>query len=222
MRKIIVGAQLSIDGVMQAPGAPTEDPTGGFQLGGWAAPYFNKEFGEEIDHLFRNFDLLLGRKTYEIFAAYWPYYDHNAEDGKIARMFDQVTKYAVSRTGEVDTGWDKTVLLRDIAAVQALKETDGPDLVTQGSTDLVHSLLAHDLVDAISTYTLPVVLGRGKRLFIDGAAPRSFKLVRSRIADSGLVVAHYERAGKVETASVPSVSVSDREQRRQERMAREG
>ena len=169
MRKIIVGAQISIDGVMQAPGGPWEDPTKGFKFGGWVMPYFNREFGEELDRVFKEkFDLLLGRKTYEIFAAYWPYYDEGAPAGDIARLFKDIRKYAVSRSGEVDTSWAGSVLLGGIADVKRLREEDGPNLVTQGSTELVHALLANDLVDAMSIFTVPVVLGGGKRLFADG------------------------------------------------------
>ena len=148
MRKIIVGAMVSIDGVMQAPGGPTEDPTKGFKFGGWVMPHFDPEFGEELDRIFnQNFDLLLGRKTYEIFAAYWPYYDEGGSDSGIAKRFNEIRKYAVSRSGEVDTSWAGSVLLRDIADVKRLKQEDGPSLVTQGSTELVHALLANDLVD---------------------------------------------------------------------------
>lgn len=133
MRKIIGGAMVSIDGVMQAPGAATKDPTNGFKFGGWQMPYFDQAFGEELDCVFKEkFDLLLGRKTYEIFAAYWPYQDENAPHG-------------------------------DIADVKRLKQEDGPNLVTQGSTALVHALLASDLVDAMSIFTVPVVLGGGKK-----------------------------------------------------------
>jgi dihydrofolate reductase len=222
MRKIIVGAQVSLDGVMQAPGGPTEDPTKGFELGGWAMPYFDQAFGEEIDHVFKNFDLLLGRKTYEIFAAYWPYYDENAPDGGIARAFREVKKYVVSRSGEVDTGWERSVRLRDIADIKRLKQEDGPNLVTQGSTELVHALLAADLVDAISIFTLPVVLGGGKKLFADGSAPHSFKLTRSRVSPNGLIIGHYEREGAVKTDDTALGSPSKRELARQERMKREG
>ena len=127
MRKIIVGAQVSMDGVMQAPGGPTEDPTKGFKFGGWAMPYFDETFGEEIDRVFKeNFDLLLGRKTYEIFAAYWPYYDETAAAGSIAKLFKDIRKYVVSRSGGVDTRWQGSVLLRDIADVKRLKQEDGP------------------------------------------------------------------------------------------------
>jgi dihydrofolate reductase len=123
LRKIIVGAQVSIDGVMQAPGAPAEDPTRGFKFGGWAMPHFNRESREELDRLFeQEFDLLLGRKTYEIFAAFWPYYDENAPAGDIAKLFKKITKYVVSRSGDVDTSWEGSVLLRDIAGVKRLKQ----------------------------------------------------------------------------------------------------
>lgn len=223
MRKLIVGAQVSMDGVMQAPGAPAEDPTGGFSFGGWAMPYFSQEFGEEINRVFsEKFDLLLGRKTYEIFAAYWPYYEEDAPHGGIARMFKDIRKYVVSRSGEVDTGWAGSVLLRDIADVKRLKQEDGPNLVTQGSTELVHALLANDLVDAISIFTLPVVLGGGKKLFADGSTPHSFKLTTSRVAPNGLIVGHYEREGAVRIGSTSLDSPSEREVARQARMKREG
>jgi dihydrofolate reductase len=223
MRKIIVGAQVSIDGVMQAPGGPTEDPTKGFKFGGWSMAYWSKEAGEEIDRLFKGkFDLLLGRKTYEIFAAYWPYYDEGAPAGSIAKAFKVAKKYVVSRSGEVDTGWAGSVLLRDIADVKRLKKEDGPNLVTQGSTELVHALLANDLVDAISTFTVPVVLGSGKKLFADGSAPHSFKLTKSRVTPNGLIIGHYEREGEVKTANVLVDPPSEREIARRKRMKREG
>jgi dihydrofolate reductase len=223
MRKIIVGAMVSLDGVMQAPGGPTEDPTRGFKFGGWVMPYFDQEFGEELDRVFKEeFDLLLGRKTYEIFAAYWPYYDEAAPDGGIARLFNNIRKYAVSRSGEVDTSWVGSVLLRDIADVKRLKQEDGPNLVTQGSTELVHALLANDLVDAMSLFTVPVVLGGGKRLFADGSAPHSFKLTGSRVSGNGLIVAHYEREGEIRIGDTALESPSVREVARRERMKREG
>ena len=134
-------------------------------------PYFDQVFGEEIDCVFREkFDPVLGRKTYEIFAAYWPYQDEGAPHGDIAKLFDDIKKYAVSRSGEVDTSWAGSVLLHDLADVKRLKQEDGPILVTQGSTELVHALLANDLVDAMSIFTVPVVLGGGKKLFADGSA----------------------------------------------------
>lgn len=223
MRKIVVGAMVSMDGVMQAPGGPTEDPTNGFKFGGWVMPYFDPAFGEELDRLFKEkFDLLLGRKTYEIFAAYWPYYDEDAADGGIAKLFNNIRKYTISRSGEVDTSWAGSVLLRDIADVQRLKQEDGPNLLTQGSTELVHALLADDLVDAMSIFTVPVVLGGGKKLFADGSAPHSFKLTGSRVSPNGLIVGHYEREGEIRIGDTALDSPSDREVARRERMKREG
>ena len=223
MRKIIVGAQVSMDGVMQSPGAPWEDPTGGFKLGGWAMPYFDQVGGEEIDRVFEEkCDLLLGRKTYEIFAGYWPYYDEAAPAGGIAKLFKEIRKYVVSRSGDVDTSWQHSVLLRDIADVKRLREEDGPNLVTQGSTELVHALLASDLVDAMSIFTFPVVLGGGKKLFADGSVPHHYKLTRSRVSDTGLMVGHYERGGDVKTGDTAVDSPSNAELARRERMKREG
>ena len=223
MRKIIVGAMVSLDGVMQAPGGPTEDPTRNFRFGGWVTPYFDEAFGEEIDRLFQEkFDLLLGRKTYEIFASHWPYYDEDAPDGGIAKLFNAIRKYVVSRSGEVDTSWGGSVLMRDIADVKRLKQEEGPNLVTQGSSELVHALLAADLVDAISLFTVPVVLGGGKKLFADGSAPHSFTLTKSRVSSKGLIIAHCEREGDIRVGDTALDSPSDREIARQERMKREG
>jgi dihydrofolate reductase len=219
MRKLIVGAMVSMDGVMQAPGGPAEDPTKGFTFGGWQMPYFDQEFGEELDRVFQEkFDLLLGRKTYEIFAAYWPYAPH----GSIAKLFNEIKKYAVSRSGEVDTSWQGSVVLRDIADVKRLKQEDGPNLLTQGSTELVHALLANDLVDAMSIFTVPVVLGGGKKLFADGSAPHSFKLTSSRVSSTGVLIGHYERDGEIKIVDGALDSPSKREIARQERMKREG
>jgi dihydrofolate reductase len=223
MRKIIVGAQVSMDGVMQAPGGPTEDPTKGFEFGGWAMSHGARESREELAHLFQEkFDLLLGRKTYEIFAAYWPYQDEDAPHGWIAKLFNGIKKYAVSRGGVVDTSWAGSVLLRDLADVKRLKQEDGPNLVTQGSTELVHALLANDLVDVMSIFTVPVVLGGGKKLFADGSAPHSFKLTRSRVSSKGVIVGHYEREGEIAIGGTTLGSRSEREIARQERMKREG
>jgi dihydrofolate reductase len=223
MRKITVGAMVSMDGVMQGPGGPNEDPTKGFAFGGWVMPFRAPESREELDGLFKEtFALLLGRKTYEIFAAYWPYYAEDAPRGSIAKLFNDATKYVVSRSGEVDTSWRGSVLLRDIADVKRLKQEDGPNLLTQGSTELVHALLADDLVDAMSIFTMPVVLGGGKKLFADGSAPHSFTLTRSRVSSTGVLIGHYERDGAIATVDGALDSPGPREIARQERMKREG
>lgn len=222
MRKLVAAAFVSLDGVMQAPGGPTEDPTGGFTLGGWTVNYWDDAMGPFMGDMFANpFDLLLGRKTYEIFAAYWPYYDQADTDGGIAGLFNRIRKYVVSRSGDVNTSWVDSVLLRDIADVKRLRQGDGPNLVTQGSSELVQALLANDLVDAMTIFTVPVVLGGGKRLFADGAAPHSFNLAGSRVCASGIMVGRYERAGDVRIADTAMATPSDAERARQERMKRE-
>jgi dihydrofolate reductase len=224
MRKVIVGAMVSMDGVMQAPGGPEEDPTGGFRLGGWVAPLGDDPvFGESIGAMFGEpFDLLLGRRTYDIFAAHWPYAEGGPYDD-IAKTFNRITKYVTTRKGS-DLSWKGSVALRDAAKdVAKLKQQDGPALVTQGSTELVHALLAAGLVDEIRTFTFPVVLGKGKRLFDDGSQPRTFKVTHSAVGSSGIIVATYVRAGEVKTDTVGGATEpSKAELARREKLKREG
>jgi dihydrofolate reductase len=224
MRKVIVGAMVSIDGVMQAPGGPEEDPTGGFEFGGWVAPLEEDPvFGEELGKLFvEPFDLLLGRRTYDIFAAYWPYAEGGPSDD-IAKTFNRTTKYVATRKG-VDLTWKGSVALRDAAKeVAKLKQEGGPVLLTQGSTELVHALLAAGLVDEIRTFTFPLLLGRGKRLFSNDSQPRAFKLTHSAVSPNGLIAATYVRAGEVKTATVGGeVEPSAAELARREKLKREG
>lgn len=201
MRKVIVGAFVSLDGVMQAPGGPHEDPTGGFAHGGWAATYFDEDMGKAVDEIFaRPFDLLLGRKTYDIFAAHWPY---AGADDPIGPLFDRITKYVATRNPALKLTWKNSRTLGPdaVAAVKALKASDGPNLLTQGSTDFLQTLFAHDLVDEIYLSVFPLVLGKGKRLFRDGATPGAFKLLSSSTSSTGVTISHYERAGDVVTGS---------------------
>ena len=179
MRQIVVGAFTSLDGIMQAPGGPEEDPTGGFSFGGWVAPLVDEGMGAAIEGMFaRPFDLLLGRKTYDIFAAHWPYADEN---DPIGPLFDRIAKYVATRNPAFKTTWQNSHVLGPdtIAAVKALKSGDGPDLLTQGSTEFLTALFAHDLVDEINVFTFPVILGKGKRLFGGGAFPRAWTLATS-------------------------------------------
>jgi len=210
---------------MQGPGSPIEDPTNGFKFGGWAMPYFGDEGGAdaEIERLFSEaFDLLLGRKTYEIFAAFWPFYDQTDRDGGIAKLFWEIKNCVVSGSGDVETNRQNSVLLRDIAAIKRLAQEDGPNLITQGSTELVHALMAADIVDEISIISIPIVLGGGKKLFADGSTPHAYKLMNARVASNGVVIAHYERGGAVQTADVALPTPSKAEIARQARMKREG
>jgi dihydrofolate reductase len=192
MRRVIVGAFVSMDGVMQAPGGPQEDPSGGFAFGGWVAPLADTDpvFREEIgDLLFgKPYDLLLGRRTYEIFAAYGP---TSTTADEIAKQFNRATKYVLTASGDDDTSWNKSVMLRDGARdVAKLKKEDGPALVTQGSTKLVHTLLASGMVDELRVFMFPVLLGKGKRLFADDGQPSTFKLTQSRVSSNGSLSRH--------------------------------
>ena len=223
MRKVIVGAMVSMDGVMQAPGGPEEDPTGGFKFGGWTASLGNDPvFDEELGKLFvEPFDLLLGRRTYDIFAAYWPYAEGGPADD-IAKTFNRITKYVATRKG-VDRKWQGSVALRDAAKdVAKLKQEDGSVLVTQGSTELVHVLLAAGLVDEIRTFTFPLLLGKGKRLFSGDSQPRAFKLTHSAVSPNGLIAATYVRNGEVKTGTIGgTLEPSATELARREQLKRE-
>jgi dihydrofolate reductase len=210
MRKIVVGAFLSLDGVMQAPGGPEEDPSSGFRYGGWIPPFWDDVIGAAMGESFAEpFDLLLGRKTYDIFAAHWPYVqadpsasDFDALNAEIAKQFGTITKYVATHRPESLTWSNSEALGADVVQrLRELKQQDGPKLLTQGSTELLQLLLEHDLVDELRLLTFPVVLGQGKRLFSGGATPLALRLEKSVVSPSGAVIAHYERAGQVQTGS---------------------
>jgi dihydrofolate reductase len=218
-RRIIGGFFQSVDGVIQAPGGPEEDPTGGFQHGGWLATMFDEGLGNQIDSLFAQpYDLLLGRRTYEIFAAHWPY--QPAED-PLAATFNRIGKYVLSGS-ELTGGWQNSHRVADLAALAALKQEEGPNLVIQGSSTLYPQLVAEGLIDRIVTMTAPVVLGRGKRAFGEGTAPRMLTLVEQRVSASGIVMTTYDLAGEVQTGSFAMVEPSEAELARRERWRREG
>jgi dihydrofolate reductase len=210
MRKIVAAAFVSLDGVMQAPGGPDEDPTGGFQHGGWTTIYWDDATGAAVGETFsKPFDLLLGRKTYDIFAAYWPYvkYDptKSAFDqltGHIARTFNAAIKYVATHSPDTLTWQNSQWLGRDVVArLRELKEEDGPHLVIQGSSELIQTLLAADLIDEFRLLIFPLVMGKGKRLFGNGTMPSAFKLTKSATSPSGVLIASYERAGEIKTGS---------------------
>ncbi|OJT19770.1 dihydrofolate reductase [Archangium sp. Cb G35] len=210
MRRVVAGAFVSLDGVMQAPGGPEEDPTGGFKFGGWVVPYWDDAIDASLGEGFSQpFDLLLGRRTYDIFAAHWPYIEtdptkstFDAGNAQVAETFNRVTKYVATHSPETLT-WKNTQWLgKDVAdAVHALKKQEGPVLLVQGSSELLQTLLAHQLVDELRLLIYPVLLGRGKRLFGPGIAPGALKLTRSAVAPTGVVIATYERAGEVKSGS---------------------
>ncbi|MGO4129360.1 dihydrofolate reductase family protein [Inquilinus sp. YAF38] len=200
MRKVVAAAFLSLDGVMQAPGGPEEDPDSDFALGGWTFHHWDDVMGRAMDEAFDiPFDLLLGRKTYEIFAAHWP---RVPADDPVGALFNRVTKYVVT-SSTTPLAWQNSVALRGDAAqaVAELKRHNGPDLLLQGSSELIQALLAHDLIDEFRLMTFPVVLGSGKRLFGRGAIPAGLKLVSSQVSTTGVVISSYTRSGEVTTGS---------------------
>ena len=217
MRKIIAGAFLSLDGVMQSPGAPEEDPTGGFTLGGWSATQWDDLMEQYMAGVMGSaFDLLLGRNTYDIFAAYWPFQDGHP----IKEKFDAVTKYVVTSTTE-PLGWVNSVAINGDAAagIARVKASEGPDLLIQGSTKLYPALLEAGLIDRMFLMTFPVVLGGGKRLFAEGVKSGGMKLVDSKVSTTGVIIATYEPAGPVPIGSFETKEPSALEIARREKMA---
>jgi dihydrofolate reductase len=197
MRKIIVLTFLTLDGVMQGPGGPTEDPSDNFTLGGWTVPYFDEFLGNVMaEQMGQPFDLLLGRKTFEIFASYWP---HHEEEGA---GINKATKYVASNT-LTSHEWRRSVFIKGNVAdeIKKLKGEEGPDIQVHGSENLIQTLLEHDLVDEFWLKIFPVTLGMGKRLFANGTIPASYTLVDSKTSPSGVMIATLKRAGDVKTGS---------------------
>jgi len=199
MRKLIVSTFLTLDGVMQAPGGPREDDSGGFAYGGWSVNYWDEQMGQVMDEaMSMPFDLLLGRKTYDIFAAHWPH----ATDEAGAKPLNDATKYVASRSHPM-LEWSNSVLIEGDAAegIAALKKEDGPELQVHGSGNLMQTLLRHNLVDQYRLWVFPLVIGSGKRLFSEGTIPSGLKLVDSKVSTTGVVMGTYEPAGEIVTGS---------------------
>lgn len=219
MRRIVGGVFVSLDGVMQAPGGPTEDWTGGFRFGGWLPPHFDDTLGAAVGTLFEgDFDLLLGRFTYDIFAAYWPFAD---KDDPIHIAFEKAAKFVVTNREE-GLDWQGSHRMDGVEAIRALKATDGPDLVIQGSSTLYPQLLAAGLLDRLTVMTFPVVLGGGKRLFGEGTPAFTMRMVSSQVSATGVTIATYEPAGEVKIGDFAAQEPNEREVARQARMKREG
>jgi dihydrofolate reductase len=199
MRKLIVSTFLTLDGVMQAPGGPGEDDSDGFAYGGWSVNYWDDQMGQVMGEAMSGpFDLVLGRATYDIFAAHWPH----ATDDAGAKPLNDATKYVVSR-GRPTLEWANSVLIEGDAAegIAALKEEDGPELQVHGSGNLIQTLMRHSLVDQYRLWVFPLVIGSGKRLFADGTIPSGLKLIDSTVSTTGVVMGTYEPAGKIVTGS---------------------
>jgi dihydrofolate reductase len=200
MRKIVVLSFISLDGVMQAPGGPEEDTSDGFKYGGWTVPYSDDVSGSMMgEQMSMPFGLLLGRKTYDIFAGYWP---KHPEIEEVATPFNKCTKYVVSSSSPELT-WEKSVLIDGdvVASLKELKASDGPMLQVHGSANMIQTLLENDLVDELWLKIFPVTLGKGKRLFAEGVKPAAFELTESKTTPRGVIFANYKRAGDVKTGS---------------------
>jgi len=199
MRTLIVSTFLTLDGVVQAPGGPGEDDSGGFAHGGWSVNYWDEMMGQVMgEAMSAPFDLVLGRKTYDIFAAYWPH----ASDDAGAKPLNDATKYVASRSRST-LEWSNSVPIEGDAAegIAALKKEDGPELQVHGSGNLIQTLLHHDLVDQYRLWVFPLVIGSGKRLFSEGTIPSGLKLVESKVSTTGVVIGTYEPAGEIVTGS---------------------
>lgn len=227
MRKVITTAFVSLDGVMQAPGGPQEDPTGGFNYGGWTVPYWDDAIGAAMGEVFSSpFALLLGRKTYDIFAAHWPHVDidpsassFDAVNAQVARTFNSATKYVATHSPATLSWQNSESLGNDVPGrIRELKQQNGPQLVVQGSSELLQILLAHDLIDEIRLLIYPVVFGKGKRLFGNGTIPTAFRVTHSSSTPSGVLLASYERAGKINTGSFALEHPTEAEIERRKRL----
>ncbi len=236
MRKIRGSVFVSLDGVIQAPGGPSEDPTGGFAHGGWLPQFFDEDVGAAIDAFFgESYALLLGRRTYEIFAAYWPYlggdttgigqlFESTGSDGgeaealAMAEAFTRANKYVMTR-GTPDLGWANSHALADFDALRAMKASDGPDLLIQGSGTLYPQLLAAGLLDQLTMMIFPVVVGSGKRMFGEGTPAQGLRHVAHKVTRTGTIIATYEPGAAIEHGWAGPQSTSAREADRQRRMA---
>jgi dihydrofolate reductase len=222
MRKLIVLSFITLDNVMQAPGGPEEDPTGGFEHEGWVVGYFDDFLlNVMIKQTSKPFDLLLGRKTYEIFAAHWPYVD--ADQDPFAAKLNNAKKYVASKT-LTKLDWNNSELINgDVPeGIKRIKEQDGLEIQVHGSSNLVQTLLKHDLVDELWLKIFPVTLGPGKRLFAEGTIPAGFKLLESGISPSGVIIANYERSGEVKMGSFGLETPSEAELARRKRLKESG
>jgi dihydrofolate reductase len=200
MRKIVVLSMISLDGVMQAPGGPKEDTSGGFKYGGWTAPYGDEEFGRVMQKELEPADYLLGRKTFEIWAGYWP------EHGDFWPGINEGTKYVFSKrmkkSDPLVTGWKKSVVIKTVGDIRKLKNSKGKDIQVWGSSELIQLLFKNDLVDELRLKIYPLTLGKGKKILQSGTIPAAFTLTESIVTSKGVIIASYKRAGKVKTGTV--------------------
>ena len=195
MRKIIVLSFITLDGVMQAPGGPEEDTSGGFKYGGWVTPYFDEASGKIMEKQLKPSDYLLGRKTFEIFASYWPQHDD------FWPGINKGTKYVLSNTMK-KSDWKNSVFLKSVDDIKKVKESKGADLQVHGSGEMIQTLFKHDLVDELWLKIFPITLHQGKRFFGEGTIPAAFTLIENTVTPSGIIIANYTRAGEVKTGTM--------------------
>ena len=195
MRKITVLSMITLDGVMQAPGGPQEDTSGGFKYGGWTVSYGDELFGKIMQEELKPADYILGKKTFEIFESYWP------QHADFWPGINDGTKYVLSQSRE-KSDWKNTVFLKDLADIKKLKNSEGADIQVWGSSKLIQLLLKHDLVDELRLKIYPVILGEGKKLFENGAVPAAFTLTENQVTSKGVIIANYKRAGEVITGNI--------------------
>jgi dihydrofolate reductase len=219
MRKLVVNTFVTLDGIMQAPGGPEEDTTGGFAWGGWSFNYWDDMMGQVMgESMAKPSELLLGRKTYEIFAAHWPY----IKDDPVADKLNSARKHVISRTLN-EASWNNSTLVKGnvVQAIRNLKEQNGPEIQVHGSSNLIQTLLKHDLIDEFRLWIFPVTIGKGKRLFGEGTQAASLKLIDSKISTTGVIIATYEPAGELKTGSFVLDNPNEAEIERRKRLADE-
>lgn len=219
MRKLVVNTFVTLDGVMQAPGGPEEDPTGGFNCGGWSFNYWDELMGQIMDDSMKEpFELLLGRRTYEIFAAHWPF----LKDDPVVELFSGINKYVVTKSLNEVT-WENSFLIKDnvVEKIKKLKESGGPELQVHGSSNLIQTLIKNNLIDEFRLWIFPIIIGQGKKLFGEGTVPSNLKLRDSKVSGTGVIICNYIPAGKIKTGSFALDNPSEAEIKRRKKLKEE-
>ena len=219
MRKLVVSTFTALDGVMQAPGGPEEDPTGGFKYGGWSFNYWDELMGQVMtDSMKEPFELLLGRRTYEIFAAHWPF----IKDDLVANLFNKINKYVVSESLD-KVEWDNSVPIKEdvVNKIKELKNSDGSELQVHGSSNLIQTLIKNNLIDEFRLWIFPLVIGNGKKLFGEGTIPSNLKLINTKVSSTGVIISAYIPDGEIKTGSFALDNPTEAEIERRKKLKEE-
>lgn len=219
MRKLVVSTFTALDGVMQAPGGPEEDPTGGFKYGGWSFNYWDELMGQVMtDSMKEPFELLLGRRTYEIFAAHWPF----IKDDLVANLFNKINKYVVSESLD-KVEWDNSVPIKEdvVNKIKELKNSDGSELQVHGSSNLIQTLIKNNLIDEFRLWIFPLVIGNGKKLFGEGTIPSNLKLINTKVSSTGVIISAYIPDGEIKTGSFALDNPTEAEIKRRKKLKEE-